>query len=278
MKRGRLVVALSALLVGCGGGGGGNAQEVLSETAGKLGRIHSGTLHLDFRVEPRGDTGAREFGFTLDGPFSFGESGRLPVASVDYTQIAGGQSATVTLISTGEKAYVRTGGRTYELRPDQADQLRSAAGQLQSSGGLGEFAIDDWIQEPELHDGGDVGGAETDHVQAKLDVVIAARDLLGLMRQLSGDAPQLDEHDADRLADSVRSSRFEVYTGKEDRLLRRLELEVDFGLDVPKELRGALGSLVGARVLFELGVDDPNRPVTVAEPGDALPATELPAG
>lgn len=69
---------------------------------------------------------------------------------------------------------------------------------------------------------------------------------------------------------------FEVHTGKDDRLLRRPELEVDFGPDVPRELRGALGSLVGAKVLFELGVDDPNGTVTVAEPANALPASERP--
>jgi hypothetical protein len=65
-------------------------------------------------------------------------------------------------------------------------------------------------------------------------------------------------------------------TGQEDRLLRRLEVAVDLGFDVPSELRGALGRLVGARVDFELGIDHPNRVVRVAEPQNVLPYSELP--
>jgi hypothetical protein len=271
------LLAVCALLAGCAGGGE-DAEEVLSETAAKLDEIRSGTLHVDFRLEPRGPTGAETFGFSLDGPFALGGTGPLPVAEIDYTQTVGDESATVTLISTGREGFVRTGGRTYELSPEQTEQLRGAGGQLRAGTGLGEFAIDEWIEDAELHDGGEVGGAETDHVQAELDVVAAVRDLSALARQLGQDLSALPEQDAERLADSVRSSRFEVYTGKEDRLLRRLELEVDFSLDVPRELRGALGSLVGARVVFELGVDDPNSPVSVETPQGALPSSELPGG
>ncbi|MDQ3822595.1 MAG: hypothetical protein M3321_05080 [Actinomycetota bacterium] len=277
MRRHVALLAACALVAGCAGGGP-DAEEVLSETAAKLGELRSGTLHLDLRVEPRGGTGGEEFGFALDGPFSLGGSGPLPVADVEYTQTVGDESATVGIVSTGRNAYIRVVGRTYEMPPEQAQQLRAAAGGLEASRGLGRFAIDQWIEDPEVDDGGEVGGAETDRVQADLDVVAAVRDLLALARQLGQDVPRLADRDAERLAESVRSSRFEVYTGKDDRLLRRLEIEVDFGLDVPRELREALGSLVGARILFELGVDDPNRPVRVAEPEDALPASELPQG
>ena len=272
------LVAACALLAGCAGGGGESADEVLSETAAKLGEIRSGTLHVDLRLEPRGPTGTKPFGFALDGPFSLGGSTPLPKANVQYTQTSGDESATVTVISTGSKAYIRIGENTYELPPEQSAQLRGAAGQLRAGSGLGEFAIDEWIEDAEVDDGGEVGGAETDHVQAELDVVAAVRDLSALARQLGQNVPQLGDRDAERLADSVRSSRFEVYTGKDDRLLRRLELEVDFGLDVPRELRSALGDLVGARLLFELGVDDPNEPVSVPVPANPLPASELPGG
>jgi hypothetical protein len=277
VSRRAALVAACALLAGCGGGGE-SADEALSETAAKLGEIRSGTLHVDLRVEPRGPTGTKPFGFAVDGPFSLGERGSLPVADVEYTQTVGDESETIKLISTGRNAYVETQGRTYELRPDQVAELRSATTEVRTSGGLAEFAFDEWISDPELHEGGEVGGAETDQITAELDAVEAVRGLVALAGQLGQDVPQLGQQDAERLADSVRSSRFEVYTGKDDRLLRRLELEIDFGLDVPKELRGALGSLVGAKVSFELGVDEPNRKVTVPEPENALPSSQLPQG
>ena len=183
MIRRAALLAVCGLLAGCAGGGE-SADEVLSETAANLGDIRSGTLHVDLRVEPRGPTGAKPFGFALDGPFALGGSTPLLVADIEYTQTSGDETATVTLISTGSKAYIRDEDRTYELPPEQSDQLRGAAGQLRAGAGLGEFAIDEWIEDAEVDDGGDVGGAATDHVQAELDVVAAVRDLSALARQL----------------------------------------------------------------------------------------------
>ena len=39
-----------------------------------------------------------------------------------------------------------------------------------------------------------------------------------------------------------------------------------------------LGTLVGAKLTFRLAVDEPNEPVTVAEPEDPLPSSDLPGG
>jgi hypothetical protein len=71
---------------------------------------------------------------------------------------------------------------------------------------------------------------------------------------------------AEQLRKATRSTSFELRTGKDDRLLRRLRLEADFGLEVPRELREALGEVVGAKVEFRLGVDRPNTPVKVDDP------------
>jgi hypothetical protein len=68
------------------------------------------------------------------------------------------------------------------------------------------------------------------------------------------------------LRDATRSTLFELRTGKDDRLLRLLRMEADFGVEVPATLRSAFGELVGAKVAFRLGVDGPNREVTVADP------------
>ena len=64
-------------------------------------------------------------------------------------------------------------------------------------------------------------------------------------------------------------------TGKDDRLLRRLLMEAEIGFDVPRELRRALGDLVGATITFELEVADPNRRVTVEEPASPRPYSDL---
>jgi hypothetical protein len=266
-----LALALAALVAGCGGGD--EPRDVLAETASKLGEIRRGTLDVSLVVTPNRDE--EEFGFQLRGPFSLGEAGSLPVMSIDYTQIADGRRGTVTLISTGRQAYAEIGGETYELPPDHAKELRSATGALAPGQGLERLPLDDWIVDSHVSDGGVVGGAQTDRVHGRLDVVAAARGLLQLARSLGSDLPALDQPSAQQLERAARSTSFELHTGKEDRLLRRLVMEVDFGLDVPPELRAELGDLVGAKVAFKLEVANPNGPVKVAEPRDVRPASEL---
>jgi hypothetical protein len=271
-----VVAALAAgLLAGCGGGGGSSAKHVLAQTADNLGKIRSGVLHLELVVTPRGTSGRGPVGFRLNGPFSLGSPGSFRIA---YTQLAAARQATVTVISTGGHGYVVVRGKTYELPPAQTRLLRSATAQLRSSGGLRSFGIGSWVRNPKVSDGGRVGGADTDRVTAALDVVNAANGLLSLARATGRPSPELRGRSAKQLADAVRSSSFELYTGKKDRLLRRVRLEADLGLDVPRNLRAVLGSLVGAKVRFLLGVDDPNSTIHVLAPAHALPATELPHG
>jgi hypothetical protein len=272
MRRLWLVAALVPALAGCGGGG--DAAPILSRTAANLGKIHSGRLDLRFLVTPREGNG--RVGFELHGPFALRRG--LPLARVDYTQITGERSATATLVSTGERAYVELGGRAYELPGATAAQLASAAGGVSGSQGLGELRIDGWVKDPHASDGGDVGGAATDHVSSGLDVVRAANDLLALVRRLGRDAPALRGRDAQQLRDAVRSSHLDVWTGKDDRLLRRLRLDADFGFDVPESLRRSLGDVVGGKFEFELGIANPNEPVHVSAPAHPLPASQLPRG
>lgn len=272
MRRIWLVAALVPALAGCGGGG--DAAAILSRTAANLGKIHSGRLDLTFLMTPKDGRG--RVGFELHGPFQLRQG--LPLARMDYTQITGGRSATATLVSTGARAYVEIGGRAYVLPAAAAAQLASAAGSVGGSQGVGDLRIDGWVRDPHVSDGGDVGGASTDHVSSDLDVVRAANDLLALVRRLGRDAPALRGSSAEQLRDAVRSSHLDVWTGKDDRLLRRLRVDADFGFDVPESLRRTLGDVVGGKFEFELAISNPNEPVHVSPPSNPLPASQLPGG
>lgn len=273
-----LLLLLLPALAGCSIGGGGDADEVLAQTAANLGDIRSGTLDLRLIVEPRE---GEEFGFELHGPFALAdESGALPVLDVEYTQIVDGRSGTISLVSTGEEAFAVVDGQAYELGEEQTVELQAASGALGGSGGgagsgLVELPIDAWVVDPEVEDGGEVGGADTDHVAGELDVVAATNGLIDLARAFGRPLPRLEEADADRLRDSARETNFDVWTGKDDRLLRRLVLAAELGLEVPEELRAALGDLVGATITFELGVTDPNEDVSVEAPPNPRPSSEL---
>src|SRR5687767_7311282 len=111
MRRVALLVAvLAAGLTACGGGGG-DAEDILAETSENLGEIKSGDLKMELLFS---SNDGERVGFTLQGPFAL-RSGELPEAQLDYTQLAGSQSATQTFITKGDTAYVRIGGTTYEL-------------------------------------------------------------------------------------------------------------------------------------------------------------------
>ena len=274
MRRLTALLVVLALVAGCGGSD--RANDILSETAANLGKVRSGDLTLRLIVSPREGTRGR-IGFELRGPFAL-RPGRLPIAKVAYTQIAGAREATATFISTGTNAYAEVNGKAYELPPESVEVVRQAAAGIGGSGGLGRFDIRSWVEDPVLMEGGSVGGAATDHVSADLDVVAAANGLLSLLRELGRDAPTIDGAEADRLRDAVESSSFDVWSGRDDRLLRRLLIKAALGFDVPESLRRALGEVVGAKVEFELGVSRPNEPVTVRPPANPLPSSELPGG
>jgi hypothetical protein len=268
-----LAGAFLAAAAGCGGGGG-DPHPALAQTAAKLGAIRSGNLSLSLHVQPHGN--GDEFGFEVKGPFSLAKSGSLPVADLEYTQIANGQQATARLISTGRNAYVQVGDTAYELPTAQTASLRGATGDLRSGGGLAQLRIDDWIEDPHLSDGGSVGGADTDHVHAGLNTAAAVNDLLALARGFGNSLPTLDAKSRKRLVAATKSASLDLWTGKKDRLLRKLDIAADFGLSVPDALASALGTTVGAKVSFDLGIVDPNSPVNVSSPAHALPASQFP--
>jgi len=66
---------------------------------------------------------------------------------------------------------------------------------------------------------------------------------------------------------AVSSSTGEMLTGKDDRLLRHVQVQVELkpGADQEK-LRQALGNLTGTRLQFSLDVTKVNEPVQVPEP------------
>ena len=260
-----LAAALALALGGCGSGESDNPTEVLNETSSNLGEVQSGELNL--RVVASSEE--NEIGFELEGPFDLGDKEGLPVAEIEYTQIAGQESATATFISTGEEAFVSIDDETYRLPEDQVSGF-TAGGTEGGSEALGDLRIDGWLENPELSDGGEVDGVETDKIVADLDPVAAANDLLALVAALQGeDATVLAGRSAEQLERAVKSSRIEVYTGKDDRILRRLVLEADFAAELPAQLEGLTLPEAHFELLLELS--DPNGDVEVETPTDAQP-------
>lgn len=271
MKQAALLLAVLALAGGGCGGGSGDAQDVLRETAANLGDIRSGDLSLELVFTAKDGS---EGGFTLAGPFAL-DQGPLVAGRLEFTQVGAESGNTAaTFISTGEEAFAEVAGTAYELTPEMTEQVRAASGQLQAGGGLEQLDLTAWLEEPSLEDGGDVGGADTDLVRARLNVAEVLNTLLALAAQLGGAAapPRLEGENAERLTEATRSSNAEVYTGKDDRLLRRVALVIEFE---PAEAPEDLAGLLGGGIRFVLEISDPNMEVAVEAPADPRPYSEL---
>jgi hypothetical protein len=248
LAAGAAVVALA----GCGGSEDPGA--VVRETAGNLPDIRSGVMLVELDVSGRGGGETARLGFKLDGPFALARDGGLPVAKLRYTQISGDREAAATFISTGREAFVEADGAARRLPDAQTAPLRAAAGELSEGGGVRALDLERWMRDPALDDGPALAGDETDRIRAELDVAAVAKDLAGTL----GDTRELER--------AVKRAHVELLTGKEDRLLRRIALDVDLGLDVPAGLRRQLGALVGGNVRFVFEIADPNRDVQVKPP------------
>ena len=276
-----LAVAASAAALcaaGCGAGDSpaGDPDAALRDTAARLSEIRSGTLGFRLSIDPKGRD-AERLGWELDGPFALGGDGKPARFQVAYTQRRGDHEATVTVTSTGERAYVSIGNEAYEVPADQARDLLQAGTAVAGEQGLGTLDVGAWLRDPELSDGEEVGGDPTDRIRADLDVAAAVRDVVELMRRAGGGSlGSLSEADGRRLADAADRATLELLTGKDDRLLRRLDLEFDVGFNAPEGLSPVLGDVVGAEVDLEVTVEHPNEPVSIEAPADAHPPSEFP--
>jgi hypothetical protein len=271
MKRARFpLLAVTALaLAGCGGGP--SADEVLRDTAAGIARIRSADLDLRLVLEPSEDGLGGRIGFALSGPVDLRRGG-MPVARLRYTQIAGPREAGATFVSTGREAFVEIGEAAYRLPPEQSDALAGSAGAVRRNLRL---PVGRWIRDPTITDGGTVGGAQTDHVAARLDPVAALDDIFVAARSAGADVPDLHRAGADELRRAIDAATIDIWSGRDDRLLRRLRLRIDFRTTPPAALRSRLGEMAGARLALDIDLADVNEPVQVQAPENPRPAQDL---
>ena len=254
MSRAPLAIALTgvALVAGCGGGAqapGGPLQQ----TAHNLGKIHSGRLDMDVRIQSASAGPKGTVGFLLAGDFALAKDRGLPELDVTYTSLAGTRRISSVLRSTGGTATVRAGGKTTTLTRAQAATLASAG--RQSDGGLDALGlhIERWVAHPRVTNGPTVDGVATDRITGRLDVVAALQDA----RAASGQGGAgLNAADRRQLREAVRTASITVLTGHRDRLLRRVNATAT--LDVPPRLRRVLGDRTAVRLSFGVALDNVN--------------------
>lgn len=234
----------------------GSAGEALQGAATKLQEVRSGVV--SFRVEATAGEDGR-VGFVVEGPFSADQDRPLPVVDWEVTRILGEEEDTVRFISTGDEAFIERDGQAYALDADQSAGLGGPQASLAE--GLSTIDLSDWFVDGEAEE----GEGETVLV-GDLDVVAAANDLM----EMSGAGlPAIEGEEAESLRASVRSSTLRLVVDG-DGYPRELQGRVVLGPEVPERF-AQLGELAGAVIELEFTLQDPNEPVEVTAPEDALP-------
>jgi uncharacterized membrane protein YgcG len=279
----------AGLVTGCGGDDGGDEdpQQVLDETFSNDHEVNSGVIDLSLSGSAEGEEGG-SLDASLSGPFQGDASRKGEFPEFDLTASVsgegGGQSIGFEggLTATADQAFVSYQDTTYEVPKAFYDQIKQAAeqaqaqaragaGQDQDSGAIfDQLGIDpsSWLSEPENEGDEDVEGTETIHIHADANVPRIVEDIGSISEQTGGG--QIDEDELAQAEEAIDEASIDVYSGKDDRILRRLT--VNLAASAPE---GADPTVDGFDGEFSITLSDVNADQNIEAPSDAQPFSQL---
>ena len=294
-----LLLALAATgLAACGDSSSSSSSDsvdkILADTFSPGQKVKSGKLDLALDLDLKGlPSLTAPVKLALTGPFqSAGDSGGLPTFDFTAKLAFGGQDFSVGAVSTGDKGFVRFQGQTYAVGDALFKSFKTGYEQAQKKSGgkskgtsLQSLGIDPrrWLSGAKKEGEESVGGTDTIHISSDIDVGKFLDDVNTLLSRagsigVAGSTPRkvskgLTPQQRAQIERAVKSAKLDIYTGKDDRLLRKLAINVV--LDVPADARQQAGGLSSGNVGFVLTLNDLNNPQEIATPQGAKPLSAL---
>ena len=305
LRRSRLPLLLALALVvptlalaACGGDDSGtdeSAQQLINQTFSGEKKVDSGKVNLDLsaKLEATGAAASQLEGpisLKLTGPFQSQGEDKLPEVDFDMTISAGGQKFTAGAVTTNDQAFISYQRTDYRIPQDQFDRYkrqveresRQQNNEQQNQFDLASLGVNprDWLQDPKKEGEEDVGGVETVHVSADVRVGALLKDVNDLIRRAgrlglqNEQVPQrIPERTQRQIEESVKTAQFDLWTGKDDKIMRRLEIE--FSFDLPEELRGQAQGVSGGTVDMNVEITELNEDQEIEVPKKSRPLSEL---
>ncbi len=277
-----LLVALGLLgLVGCGGSGNSGDARTLIDKAFKQ-PISSADMSLNIEAKVNGvPTLTQPITLKITGPYQSNGKTKLPSFNWQVAVSGGGQAISGGLISTGDNVFVGFQGTNYEVGAAKVAQVNSQLGQQTSAGkSLKDYGIDPqaWVKDPQEKGTENVNGVDTTHIQANVDLVKMFTDFNKTISQAGGaigaSAPQqLTAAQIQKISDTVKNPKFDIYVGKSDNKIRRLAVAVDF--TVPQASQAQVQGATSGSVTFSLDFAKVGEKKTITAPSGARPIAEL---
>jgi hypothetical protein len=285
-----LVLALA--VAACGGSGGDKASsstdvnKLLSDTFSGNKKVKSGKLALSLKIDAK-NTKSVSGPVTLSvaGPFQSQGTGKLPKFKIDFAFAGAGQSIKAGLTSTGEKGFVNFQGTEYAVTPQIFTQFRASFEQAQKKGTTNKQSLSslglnprNWLTNAKNAGDAKVGNDDTIKITGGVDVNKLLDDVnqaLSKARSLGVQGTQtlptqLTAAQRKQVTDAVKNPKVEIYTGKDDKILRRIV--VSLGIVAPKSSSSPNGS---ASFNLDYAISDLNQDQTISAPSGAKPFDQL---
>jgi len=261
-----------------------SSAQLMTRAASSFGDVSRGNFQFRISITPQGSAEAAPSTIELKGPFEIVPGKPLPKAKITYTVSSGGRSQVTTLLTTGDKAYTVIKGQAYELPAAATKDLKAATKDLAKPGEGGgltgiKLNFDKWLVDPQVAAGRDIDGTATWRTTAGVNVVEALKDLVASSGALGGitggSVPALKESDLAEVEKGIKNASVVVYVGRYDRIIRLLDLTMDFSTAGATGSTSAIGGISGGRMNMLVGISNPNQPVDVDPPKDPLPYSAL---
>lgn len=295
-----LVLLASALgLVACGGDDAEDADPaaVLQETFGEGKEVKSGRLDLSLRINAKGVPQlSGPVTIALRGPFESQGGEKLPKFDFEAEITTAGQAFKAGAVSTGEKGFLKFQDTDYavpealykQFKDGYAEQAKcnDEQGDKKESTTFRALGIDPrrWLKDAKNEGTEETGGADTIHVSSGIDVpkflddvnrVLGRADLQSdpcandkkteQQKEQQG-TRQLTADQRKKIAEAVKNARVDVWSGKDDKILRRLNVE----LRVEGEGKKQTGD-----VRLDLAIGGLNQKQTIKAPTNTKPLDDL---
>jgi hypothetical protein len=281
-----LLVLAVGLVAGCGGGddeasSSTDVNELLEQTFTGKKEVNSGNLDLSLRIEAQGGEAgvSGPLLLRLSGPFQSQEDGRLPEFSLEASFEGGGQTFNAGATSTGDNGFLSFQGTDYAVDDQIFEQFKAGFEQAQQQGedqqqSFSSLGMDPrkWLTDPTNEGDAEVGDEDVIKITGGIDVSALLDDVNNALEKASalglGQTGQVPERITDaqkrQVIEAVKDPRVEIYTGKEDQILRRMVVNL-----------GVEDSGTSGTVAFDVAITDLNEDQDIAEPSDAKPFQEL---
>jgi hypothetical protein len=288
-----MVVLASLGVAACGSASSSSANPntLLTQTFTGTHKVTSGNLDLTLTIDPSGSSVlSGPITLSFGGPFQTRGAGKLPESNFTVSASALGQNVALGIISTGTAGYVTLQGTSYRMPQATFQKLESSFSQLTStpgsssgSGTLGKLGIQPlhWLTNPTVVGTENVGGAQTTHIHAGVNVGALLTDLNTVVEKASSIGVSgasslkagIPAADRAKIASEVKNPSVDIWTGTSDKTIRRLTITLT--LPVTGKTSSELGGLNSADIGLTMQYSDLNQPQTIKAPTTVKPFSQF---